>query len=347
MNIKSLLHAILAAIVMMPAFTSCRKDLCFNHFRNAAVAIEWEFEWERDYGACHAAVWDATLHGFGYDDLRPGRPESVTLLTYAFGGTEPSVSFLPVKGGDVNLGEAGEHSLLFYNNDTEYIVISDIASLPSARATATGRSRSSLGLIRQIHPDERTINPPDVLFASYIDLLPEIGIHESAPLPVRMQPLVYTYVVRYEFEHGLEHVALVRGALAGMADAVYLRNGVSSERQATILYDCSLTDYGAVAAVRSFGVPGFPDEYYGRASGSRTGVYTLNLEVRLTNGATKEFTFDVSDQMAGQPRGGVIRVGGIRVEDSENLGGSGFDVTVDDWGEHEDITLPIGDQPGA
>ena len=345
MNSKSLLRAFLAAIVMGPAFTACRKELCFNHFRTAAGALEGEYEWERDYGAGHAAGWDADFHGFGYDALRPERPEGVTLLTYALGGTEPSTSFLPVEGADVNLGEGGEHSLLFFNNDTEYIVISDIASLPEARATTTSRSRSSLGLIKEKHPDERTINPPDVLFGSFVGKLPEIGLHESAPLPVRMQPLVYTYVVHYEFEHGLEHVALVRGALAGMAEAVYLRDGVTSEEQATILYDCEFAGYGAVAKVRSFGVPGFPDEYYGRSAESRASrVYTLNLEVRLTNGAFKEFTFDVSDQMAGQPRGGVITVSGIRVEDNENLGDSGFDVTVDGWGEHVDIDLPVGNQ---
>ena len=83
MNSKSLLRAFLAAIVMVPAFTSCRKELCFNHFRNAAVALEWEYEWERDYGAGHAAGWDADFHGFGYDALRPERPEGVTLLTSA------------------------------------------------------------------------------------------------------------------------------------------------------------------------------------------------------------------------------------------------------------------------
>lgn len=345
MRIATTAKALMAAILLLPALSSCRKELCYNHYRNASVTLGWEYEWERDYGKAHAATWDAGYHGFGYDELRPGQPEGVTLLTYGTGDSGPMRSFMPVGGGDVNLGEAGEHSLLFYNNDTEYIVISDIASLPAARATTTGRSRSSLGLIRQIHPQERTINPPDVLFASYVSRVPEIGIHESAPLPVRMQPLVYTYVVRYEFEHGLEHVALVRGALAGMAEAVYLRDGVSSEEKATILYDCSLTAYGAVATVRSFGVPGFPDEYYGRSAESRSNqVYTLNLEVRLTNGSTKEFTFDISEQMAGQPRGGVICVGGIRVEDNENLGDSGFNVTVDDWGEHEDIDLPIGNQ---
>ena len=68
--------------------------------------------------------------------------------------------------------------------------------------------------------------------------------------------------------------------------------------------------------------------------------YTLNLEVRLKNGKTFEFNYDIADQIAKQPRGGIIRISGIRIEDDQNLSDSGFDVTVDDWGEHEDIELP-------
>ena len=126
---------------------------------------------------------------------------------------------------------------------------------------------------------------------------------------------------------------------------MYLRDGVTSEESATLLYDCVMTDYGAMAKVRSFGIPGFPDEYYGRAPRTGNGhIYTLNLEVRLTNGNIKELTFDVTPQLERQPRGGVITVRGIRVEDSENQSDSGFDVTVEDWGEHEDIDLPVGSQ---
>lgn len=340
---KNYIRTVLAATMICCIFTSCRKDLCYNHFRTASVSLDWEYAWERDYGMHHYDTWNEAEQGFAYSSLLPKRPSGVTLLVYGQDNESPSLSFMNEKGADVNLGEGGEHSLLFYNNDTEYIVISDLGTLPMARASTTGRSRSSLTEIIERHPNESTKNPPDVLFASFIENVPEVGIHQSVPLPVRMQPLVYTYIIRYEFEHGIGHVALARGALAGMAESVYLRNGVTSEQSATLLYDCELTEYGAIAKVRSFGVPGFPDEYYGRAPrNGQAHIFTLNLEVRLTNGKTKEFTFDVTPQLAKQPRGGIITVTGIRVEDNENLNDSGFHVTVDDWGEHEDIDLPIG-----
>ncbi|WP_297059751.1 DUF5119 domain-containing protein [uncultured Duncaniella sp.] len=341
---KNAIRALLLGMILCSVASSCRKDLCYNHFRAASVSLDWEYAWERDYGMHYADIWDEDLHGFSYNSLLPGRPEGVTLLVY---GDEdsPSVSFMGAEGADVSMYGDESRSFLFYNNDTEYIVISDVGKLPSARASTTGRSRSSLTKITELHPDERTINPPDVLFASFVEEAPEVGVHQLKPLRVNMQPLVYTYIIRYEFEHGKEHVALARGALAGMAESVYLRDGVTSEESATLLYDCVMTDYGAMAKVRSFGIPGFPDEYYGRAPRTGNGhIYTLNLEVRLTNGNIKELTFDVTPQLERQPRGGVITVRGIRVEDSENQSDSGFDVTVEDWGEHEDIDLPVGSQ---
>lgn len=343
MKLSRTLTLFLAMTVLL-TFSSCRKDLCYNHFRTASVTLSWESEWERDYGMAHIDNWDASLHGFGYESLRPDLPKWVTMVKYT-AGAAPYEYYMPVDGDDVNIGEPGDYSLLFYNNDTEYIVLSDMASLSAARASTTSRSRSSLTFMESRYPSFRSTNPPDVLWAAYFDRAPQIGLHETRPFPVRMQPLVYTYVVRYEFEHGIEHVALARGALAGMAESVYLSNGVTSEEGAIILYDCDIKPYGCEAHVRTFGVPGFPDEYYGRAADSPSRAerpYTLNLELRLRNGKTVEFDYDIADQIARQPRGGVIRITGIRIEDEQNLNDSGFDVSVDDWGEYEDIDLPIG-----
>lgn len=339
---RTRIFTITAACLLMALMPSCRKDLCYNHFRTAAIALEWEQEWERDYGMDHASSWDAAMHGFEYHTLRPVRPEWVTMVTYT-DNANPREDYMPATGDNINVGDPENQSYLFYNSDTEYIVLSDVASLMSARATSTTRSRSTIGAMMDMYPEVRSTNPPDVLYAAYVEEAPEIGLHEARPMPVRMQPLVYTYVIRYEFEHGIEHVALARGALAGMAESVFLRNGVTSEESSIVLYDCEVKDYGVEAHVRSFGAPAFPDSYYGRSEAARAErPYTLNLEVKLTNGKIFEFNYDIADQIARQPRGGVIRVSGIRIEDEQNIGDSGspFDVNLEDWGEHEDVVLP-------
>lgn len=342
-------HNILLIAVVLPVFallTAChRTELCYDHYPKAALTFEWEQEWERDYGMAHRTNWDAAYHGYSYDALRPLTPEWVNLVSFrnsdAYGE-----HYLESAGGDVILTEKGDYSFLLYNGDTEYIVLSDIASLPDARASATPRSRASLTSFIERHPDTRSANPPDVLYSAFIEEVPPINIHEVKQMPVKMQPLVYTYLVRYEFEYGVHHIALARGALGGMAESVYLRDGRTSDNPVIILYDCDIKDYGCEAHVRSFGVPGLPDENFGRASDDIPDrPYTLNLEVLLTNGTTLQFDYDVADQIRNQPRGGVITVSGIRIEDEQNkreMGSGDFDVGMTGWGQ-VDINFPLPD----
>lgn len=50
----------------------------------------------------------------------------------------------------------------------------------------------------------------------------------------------------------------------------------------------------------------------------------------------------MTEQVAAQPQGGVIVVSGIEISDEEGQkGGSGFEVDVNDWGEYEDVELPL------
>ncbi len=57
--------------LLMAMMPSCRKELCYNHFRTASIGLEWEQEWKRDYGMAQDSDWDIRLHGFEYQSLRP------------------------------------------------------------------------------------------------------------------------------------------------------------------------------------------------------------------------------------------------------------------------------------
>ena len=129
---------------------------------------------------------------------------------------------------------------------------------------------------------------------------------------------------------------MARGALAGMAKGVNLSNGRTSPEEATVLYDATVTDFGAQALVKSFGVPDYPNPDYSRTPRQ----YGLNLEVRLKDGSYQQFDFDVTEQVEKQPHGGVIVVKGIVIEEPKASGG-GFDVGVSDWGDVVDIPLPL------
>lgn len=329
-------------LLLLPVLGSCRKDLCYNHDEHSPsvkinLTAEWELEWERTYDFDWQELW-MEHWGYGYDDFRPVAAQGIRVIAYHADGTR-SEHNLAAEGGRLPLDE-GTHDVLLYNNDTERIVFDQLSA--SAAATATTRSMTRASLM-ELHEGERTVSQPDQLYGCYDEEYVAERTLEPVEYPVVMRPLTYTYYIRYEFAGGLQYVALARGALAGMAESVYLNDGHTGDAAATVLFDGTLTDWGAEAQVQSFGVPNYPGHHYTRADGSAA-RYTLNLEVRLHNGKLLSYAFDVTDQINGQPRGGVITVEGIEVSDEDGNSGSegGFDVTVDGWGEWIDIPLPLG-----
>lgn len=322
---------------MLSCMYGCRKELCYDHdLHGLGVRVEvrtsWECVWERPYGMDWRASWPAGF-GWRYEELCPQAAGGIAAVVYNGDGSRHE-RHLPAVGGILPMAE-GTHSVLFYNDDTEFIVFTGLDSLTAASATTRVRSRSSYS---ESHQSEITVNTPDVLFGSWSETYEARLTADTTIFPVTMRPLVYTYLVRYEFAQGLEHVVLARGALAGMAQSVFLRDGATGGEAVTLLYDCTLEAYGAEALVRSFGVPAFADGNYTRRDDRR---YGLNLEVRLSNGKIKTFDFDVTDQVVQQPRGGVITVSGISVTEEEAGGDAGFDVSVGGWGDYEDIVLPL------
>lgn len=328
-------------LVMLVTCVSCRQELCYDHYPSVNISFTWEREWERDYGMNLQSIWDPVLMHWEYDEMRPEIPEWIKLLKYSDDG-RITERLLSPEGLKLEVEQDENSSMLLYNGDTEYIIVSDIASINDVRASASTRTRSgsSMQEMKEVYKNTRTTNPPDVIYSAFIERIPGGGIHEEKPLPINMQPLVYTYIVTYEFEHGLEYVVLARGALGGMAEGVYLRTGVTTDDVSIILFDCDVHSDACRSRVHSFGIPGFPDSYFGRTDPPEsTQPFILNLEVKLRNGNTKEFNFDISDQIKNQPRGGVIKVGGLRIEDEEAQppSGGGIDVDVSDWGDNTDI----------
>ena len=135
-------------------------------------------------------------------------------------------------------------------------------------------------------------------------------------------------------------MALARGALAGMAESVYLQDGHTGSGAATVFFDATVCDWGWWGQVRSFGIPDWPGDGYTRATDRN---YTLQLEVRLKNGKyLPPFMVDITEQVKAQPRGGVIVITGLEVSDEDGeSGGSGFDVEVGDWGDRHEYELPV------
>lgn len=333
---------ILAFATVLVAMSCNHKDLCYHHRDHAHryhinVIADYRYDWEENFGG---PDWKQQWpEGYlPYDELRPTKPAGLRVINYNEAG-EHNINNVSADGGIVNLYE-GYNDLLFHNNDAEYIVFSRVDNSVYTRATTRTRTRTSYMGSEYANEGEETINAPDMLYANYYEDYYVEKRLEPTDVEVTLQPMVFTYKVRYEFKSGLEYVALARGALSGMARSVLLNTGDTSEEAATILYDAIVTDYGVGALVNSFGVPNFPNPNF--PSTRADNRHALNLEVLLKNGNLLNFDFDVTDQVKAQPHGGVIVVKDIVINEEDGRTGTGaFDVEVNDWGDYKDIDLPL------
>lgn len=344
-RLRRFVGASLLATVLAAVLPSCEhKDLCLDHSSHALrystdLRLDYNFAWEIPHEGLTdwQSTWDAAKMGTPYDALRPHLPEGVRVAMYA-DDSPRLIDNIDAEGGHLGL-RPGKNSLILYNNDTEYIEFDDMENYASAKATTRSRTRASYAgspFSRPGDESENTVAPPDMLFGSYVDEYIQEMITIAPRLDITMHPLVFTYVIRYEFEHGAKYLGLARGALAGMAASVSLSSGRTSREKATILFDAEVKPWGVEAIVKSFGIPDFPNGDYSRGNN----VYSLNLEVRLRNGNIVMFDRDVTDQIVRQPHGGVIVVNGLTVSDEDgNEGGGGFDVSVEGWGEWEDVDI--------
>ena len=136
----------------------CRKGLCYDHDMhglNVRVVVqpEWECVWERDHGMNWDDNWAEERFGCGYEDLCPDPATGIAAFVYDGDGSRTE-RHLSAEGGELPMSE-GRKSILLHNDDTRFIVFSDMNSWASASATTRTRTRSTYS---ETHGDERTVN---------------------------------------------------------------------------------------------------------------------------------------------------------------------------------------------
>lgn len=353
-----------SSIIMAAAFTlmltGCRKELCYDHDLHglnvrAHIMPEWELEWMRDYGI--SEIYDGLLDFASKELLKgdDGRENSDGLseellksiigqLTPVPGSGIASVAYhesgmlntrhIDSTGGMLHLHE-GFQDILFYNNDTEYIVFSGMDSYAEASASTRTRTRASYNAS---HEDEVTVNSPDMLFGAWVEDYEGVLAPVADTVGIQLRPLVYKYLIIFEVTKGIDLVQAAAGGIAGMAGQVYMQDGHTGSETVTVLFDdCLIVENYIISVVSSFGVPDFQYGSESYNTGGRT--FGLNLTITLNSGKTVYTDFDITDQMSIQPRGGYISIDGIEITTE---GGDGFfDVSVGDWGDEEEIDLPI------
>lgn len=326
--------------------TACEhKELCRDHEAhtpNTKVLVRAEYEREWEYQS-DDTDWESRKKwqkdfGKSYDKFRPGIPEGLRMIKFHLQSEESEMVNIAPAGETVRF-EEGCYQLLFYNNDTHYLLFPHSDSFDDMTAVTRGRSRGSYrGSPLLGGAEENTVNQPDMLYASAVSFCriePTMGVDT---LSVTLRPVVYTYAIFFEFTKGLEHIALARGALAGMAASVRISTVVPSSDSATFLFDCDKFEQGVAAQVMTFGISSDRVQW---AEGADTPCFAVNLEVKLKNGKVLSRDFDITEQLKHQPRGGVLGIRGLEIPDDAAEGDSDFDVDVGDWGEFEDIDVPL------
>lgn len=360
-------------LLMLQVLAACtHKDLYMggNTAPSLVLQVDWHLYWNLEYLVDWDTEWNPAWE-MDWSKVTPTEPEGVRLVTEAHEDGYRREFNLPAGGGTVML-QPGTYTALLHNNDTEYIVFEGTDQVASTTATTRTRTRSPYS---EENPTEVTVNAPDHLFASFAEEFHIEEIDEWVDgeeervmvVDVPMYPVVFSYIVRFEFDGGKEYINEARGALSGMAGTVSLSDRRTLDDVVTILYDdAEVSDYGVEAVVRSFGLCNFdpvptddyPDGHYytpgaddadnttsraGRPRVSEDTRNILTLELALKSGQRKTFEIDVTDRMREQPRGGVLLIQGLEVTPEEGEGSQtgGFEVSVDDWGDSEDIDLPL------
>ena len=333
--------------------------------------IDWKTEWQY--------LWDESVYGpIGYTE-----PTGVRANIYSVDEADQRNRYttrnLPKDGGRVSLTTLQTYDLVFYNNDTEYILFSTDDA--NDYFYATTRSNTKAAYTRSYDH----YNQPDQLFGTFLDDLYvtddpdeyEIEYDEEGTLyyvyKVNAALTPYTFIYLYQVmllnntdDAGKRITGCEGISVDGMAGGVDLFTRVTdSTNIVTITQDDTkpmLTDrdlrlpdgtetVGDIFAARvmTWGIPGVDPL---ALRGLRTDAYPkdsvdVGIGLIMRNGTVYPIQRNITEQIKQRPAGGVITivVDAAEIPDSiignkPNPGG-GFDASVDNWQNeiNADITI--------
>lgn len=364
----------LVALLPMGLFTSCeRKDLYLAQrgLLNVDVSVydfQLEVLWGADWQTRWQYLWDESLYGpVGYT-----HPTGVRANVYTVNQINQRVKYttrnLPKNGGQVSLATNSSYDLMFFNNDTEYILFS---TDDSSFFYATTRSN-----VRAAYPEEYThFNQPDQLFGAYLHdlyvtddpddyekVVKEDGtVYYVYEIEATLEPYTYIYLCQVMLLNnkdkaglritGAEEIA-VSGLSGGMDLFTRTTNAsnivaISQEDVKPLQEDRNLTlpdgtqTQGDIFAARimTWGLPGVNpmERLLTRGDIELNNRVNMYIGLKLRNGSTYVMEKDITDQLKKYPAGGIVTI----VIDASEIPddvigekpkpGGGFDASVDEW----------------
>lgn len=365
----------LVMMIFMTAFTGCeRKPLylaqrgtlnvdvsVYNIQLDLLWGVDWKTEWQY--------MWDESLHGpLGYSEPS-GVRANVFSLTESNERFKYTTRNLPKSGGRVNLTTRQSYDMVFFNNDTEYILFySDDAN---DYLYATTRSNSKTAYTRAY----AHYNQPDQLFGTFLHDLyvtddPDAyTIHYDANgypyylynITASLTPYTFIYLCQVMLlnnndEEGKRIIGCNGISADGLAGGVDLFTRVTDSLNLVAitqedvkpiqanrplrLPDGTQTEGDIFAArIMTWGIPGIDplEKIMARTVVQPQDSIEVGIGLTLRNGNVYSIQRNITELIKRKPAGGVITIVIDTAEIPDSIigekpkPGGGFDASVDNW----------------
>ena len=363
-----------AVLLLASLFMGCeRKDLYLAQRGTLSIDVSvydiqldllWGVEWQTKW----QYMWDESLYGsIGYTE-----PSGVRANVYAINQINQRVKYttrnFSKDGGKVSLTTNSTYDMVFYNNDTEYILF---ATDDSTYYYATTRGNSRAPYTRSF----ANYNQPDQLFGTYLhdlyvtddpeayekEIMADGSILYVFDVDASLTPYTYIYLCQVMLLNNEDEMGTrVNGAegltLSGLAGGVDLFTRMTDSthvvaitqddvkpllKERTLHLPDGTTTKGDIFAARvmTWGIPGVdPLEHtFTRQPIQTNNPINMAVGLKLRNGSVYTIETDVTEQLKQSPAGGVITlvIDAGEIPDSVIGGkpkpGGGFDASVDNW----------------
>lgn len=363
---------VFVALLLTSIITGCqRKDLYLAQRGMLSIDvsvydIQLDLLWGTDWKTQWQYLWDESLYGpIGYTE-----PTGVRANVYAINEASQRIKYttrnLPKEGGQVSLTTNQAYDMVFFNNDTEYILFS---TDDSTYYYATTRGNTKASYTRSY----ASYNQPDQLFGTYLHDLyvtddPEAYRVETTPdgsliyvfdVDASLTPYTYIYLCQVMLLNNEDDAGKrINGAegltISGLAGGVDLFTRTTDSthivsitqdeikplqenRDLTLPNGTNVEADIFAARIMTWGLPGInPMEH------TRTPILTkdsvhMAVGLKLRNGTVYPLQQNITEQMQQHPTGGVITliIDAAEIPDSiigeKPKPGGGFDASVDNW----------------
>ena len=375
----------LVMMLVITALTSCeRKDLYLSQRGTLNIDVSvydiqldllWGLEWKSEW----QYLWDESLYGpVGYTE-----PTGIRANVYTINEARQRAKYTTRNfgnnGGRVSLTTRQTYDMVFYNNDTEYILFSTDENNAYYHATTRANAKSAYSRAYAHY------NQPDQLFGTFLQDLyvsedpdayelqydadgqPYYVFDVNASLtPYTFIYLCQVMLLNNDDDAGKRVTGCEGVTLNGMAGGVDLFTRITdADNLVSITQDevrpmqtdrpLQLSDGTEVsgdifaARILTWGIPGIDPlaNSKARADAQPADSIFAGVGLKLRNGNVYSIQQNITEQIKKRPAGGVITViiNTAEIPDSIIGGkpkpGGGFDASVENWGNEIDADITI------